>query len=100
MKLYILIFLIICINLFADKFDARLTKNQLRNMYKEELERLILESFVKTFDSIYDKIIECEKLGKMNTISLLCAKSLLVEIVKYRMVTKFDQKNIQIILYP
>jgi hypothetical protein len=35
---------------------ARITKNQLRGMHKKELERLLQESFVTTFDSIYHQI--------------------------------------------
>lgn len=68
MKLFIIIILVInCLKSFGDdfeKFDKRITKNQLRGMRKEHLEGLIRESFVKTFGNLYDKIIECAKLGK------------------------------------
>jgi hypothetical protein len=64
MKLFTIILLIQCINLFGDKMGARITKKQLRGARKEYLEGLIRESFVKTFDSLYDKIIECAKSGE------------------------------------
>jgi|LauGreStaDraftv2_3_1035109.scaffolds.fasta_scaffold74776_2 hypothetical protein len=66
MKLFIIILLIHFVKSFGDdftNFDKRFTKNQLRGMHKQYLEGLIKESFVKTFDSLYDKIIECAKLG-------------------------------------
>jgi hypothetical protein len=67
MKLFIIILLIYFVKSFGDdfeKFDKRFTKNQLRGMHKEYLEGLIKESFVKTFDSLYDKIIESAILGQ------------------------------------
>lgn len=69
MKLFIIIIILLIhfSKSFGDdfeKFDKRITKNQLRGMHKEHLEGLIKESFVKTFDSLYDKIIECAKLEK------------------------------------
>jgi hypothetical protein len=64
MKLFIIILLIHCVNSFGDNFGAKITKTQLRGMRKEYFERLIKESFVNTFDSIYAKIIESATLGK------------------------------------
>jgi hypothetical protein len=67
MKLFIIVLLIHFVKSFGDyfeKFDKRFTKTQLRGMRKEHLEGLIKESFVKTFDSLYDKIIESATLGK------------------------------------
>ena len=65
MKLFIIFMLVIhCGNIFGDKFGARMTKNQLRGMHKKETERLIKESFIKTFDNLYDKIIESATLGE------------------------------------
>jgi hypothetical protein len=65
MKLFIIIILLIhCINSFGDNFGAKITKTQLRGMRKEYLEGLIKEKFVKTFDSLYDKIIQRATLGK------------------------------------
>ena len=67
MKLFIIILIIHCVNSFSvdfEKFDKRFTKTQLRGMRKEYLEGLIKESFVKTFDSLYDKIIVSATLGQ------------------------------------
>jgi hypothetical protein len=65
MKLFIIIILLIhSVNSFGDNFGAKITKTQLRGMRKEYLEGLIKESFVKTFNSLYDKIIESAILGK------------------------------------
>jgi len=65
MKLFIIL-LINYINLFvfSDRLGGRISKDQLRCMQKEELKRLIMNSFVNTFDNIYDKIIESAKEGK------------------------------------
>ena len=54
MKLLILILSINYVYLFGQK----VYKNQLRGLYKEELDMLIDEALQNTFVSIYDKIIE------------------------------------------
>ena len=64
MKLFIIILLIHCVKLFGDKMGARITKTQLRGERKAYLEGLIQESFIETFDSLYDKIIEHARLGE------------------------------------
>ena len=69
MRLFIVILVILLTNLgnffvSSDNFGARIYKNQLRGMHKEEMERLIQESFTKTFDNLYDRIIETAKRGK------------------------------------
>jgi hypothetical protein len=64
MKLFIIILLINCVYLFGDNLGKRITKKQLRGMYKQELERFMSDLFVKTFDDIYDKIIGYAKIGK------------------------------------
>ena len=64
MKLFIIILLVHCVKLFGDKMGARITKTQLRGARKDYLEGLIKESFINTFDSLYDKIIECAKSGE------------------------------------
>jgi hypothetical protein len=66
MKSLMVILLITYINLFVigDNFGAKLYKNQLRGLHKEELERVTQEYYIKTFDSIFDKIIESAKIGE------------------------------------
>lgn len=64
MKLFIIILLIHCVKLFGDKMGTRITKKQLRGAHKEYLEALIQDSITKTFDSIYDNIINLAKLGE------------------------------------
>jgi len=66
MNLFIIILLITYMNLFvfSDKSGDVRYKSKLRGMYKEELERLVQESLVNTFESIYDKILEYAKEGK------------------------------------
>ena len=65
MNLFIIIVLLMrCVCLFGDKMGARFTKTSLRGMYKEELDRRIQESWVNTFDHIYDQIIQCAQMGK------------------------------------
>jgi hypothetical protein len=64
MKLFIVILLLHCAKSFGDNFGAKITKQQLRGMRKEHIEGVIKESFIKTFDSLYYKIIECAKLGE------------------------------------
>ena len=64
MKFFIIIVLIHCMYSFGDKVGARITKNQLRGMHKETYEGLLKDLFIKTFDSIYDAIIEHAKLGQ------------------------------------
>ena len=77
MKLFITILLIICVSLFGDKFGARITKNELRGMYKKESEMLILELFTKSFDDIHDKIIKFATLRKNEyQFTIMCKKLL------------------------
>jgi len=67
MKLFIIVLLIHWVKTFGsnfEKFDKRITKNQLRGMHKEYLEGLIKESLIKTFDNLYDEIIVSATLGK------------------------------------
>ena len=64
MKFFIIILLIHYVSVFGDNFGARITKNQLRGMHKETYEGLLKELFIKSFDSIYDVIIEHAKLGQ------------------------------------
>ena len=65
MKLFIVILII---NWFmfvvSDNFDARISKTQLRGMYKEELEKVIQDSFITMFDSLFAQIINHAKIGK------------------------------------
>jgi hypothetical protein len=64
MKLLIIILLINCVYLFGDSFSHRLTKTQLRGMYKKELERIMNLWFIDSFDKIYNNVIETAKQGK------------------------------------
>jgi len=64
MNLIIVILLINCLHLFGDPMGGRINKNQLRGMHKKYLEKLLQESFVTTFDSIYQQIIDSATLGK------------------------------------
>ena len=63
MKFFIIIIIILLIHC-VKSFDKRFTKNQLRGMRKDYLEGLIKESFVKTFENLYDRIVESATLGQ------------------------------------
>ena len=66
MKILMIILLINCTGLFvfSENFGSRISKNQLRGLHKKELERLTQEYFIKTFDNIFDNIINSAKIGK------------------------------------
>ena len=101
MKLFIIILIIHCVNSFSvdfEKFDKRFTKTQLRGMRKEYLEGLIKESFVKTFDSLYDKIIVSATLGQNEYHFTIMCEEVKKVIAKYKMGISFGHKIIRIIL--
>jgi len=64
MKLIAILLLINLIHSLGDNFGYRLTKIQLRCMHKKELERVMNGWFIKTFNIIFNDIIETAKQGK------------------------------------
>ena len=83
MKLFIVILII---NWFmfvvSDNFGARISKTQLRGMYKEELERSIQDSFVTMFDSLFGQIIDHAKMGKDEFQFTIMCKELRINAVR------------------
>lgn len=64
MNLFIVVLLMNCVHLFGDNFSYRLTKTNLRGMYKNELERIMNEWFISSFNSVFNNIVSTAKSGK------------------------------------
>ncbi len=64
MKLFIIILLTNCVYLLCDKLGYKMTKTQLRGMYKKELERIMQLWFTESFNNVFNNIIESAKQGK------------------------------------
>ena len=76
MKLFIVILLINFVYLFGDKFGSRIHKKQLRGMHKEYHEDLLQQTFVTTFDNVYNQITDHAKMGQNEyRFSIMCHDS-------------------------
>ena len=64
MKLFIIILLTNCVYLLCDKLGYKMSKTQLRGMYKKELERIMQLWFTESFNNVFNNIIESAKQGK------------------------------------
>jgi hypothetical protein len=64
MKLFIIVLLVNLVCLFGDKLGYKMTKTQLRGMYKKELERIMQGWFTDSFNNVFDDIIATAKQGK------------------------------------
>ena len=64
MKIFIIVLLINFVCLFGDKLGYKMTKTQLRGMYKKELERIMQSWFTDSFNNVFNNIVESAKQGK------------------------------------